>query len=75
MLAELPEEERQQFRFLHVSTDEVYGTLEPEDPAFAETTAYAPNSPYAASKAASDFLGQSVVSYLQATGADYQLLE
>jgi dTDP-glucose 4,6-dehydratase len=44
------------FRFLHVSTDEVYGTLAPEDPAFSETTPYAPNSPYAASKAASDHL-------------------
>jgi len=42
------------FRFLHVSTDEVYGTLGPEDPAFSETTPFAPNSPYAASKAASD---------------------
>ena len=47
---------RAAFRFLHVSTDEVYGTLRPGDPAFRETTAYAPNSPYAASKAASDFL-------------------
>jgi dTDP-glucose 4,6-dehydratase len=44
------------FRFLHVSTDEVYGTLGPDDPPFSETTAYAPNSPYAASKAASDHL-------------------
>jgi dTDP-glucose 4,6-dehydratase len=44
------------FRFLHVSTDEVYGTLHPEDPAFSETTPYAPNSPYAASKASSDML-------------------
>jgi dTDP-glucose 4,6-dehydratase len=43
-----------EFRFLHVSTDEVYGSLETGDPAFAETTPYAPNSPYAASKAASD---------------------
>ena len=43
-------------RFHHVSTDEVYGTLGPNDPAFRETTAYAPNSPYAASKAASDHL-------------------
>ncbi|PVZ70246.1 dTDP-glucose 4,6-dehydratase [Pelagibaculum spongiae] len=43
-------------RFHHVSTDEVYGTLEPEDPPFKETTPYAPNSPYAASKAASDHL-------------------
>jgi dTDP-glucose 4,6-dehydratase len=47
---------RQAFRFLHVSTDEVYGSLGPDDPAFSETTAYAPNSPYAASKAASDHL-------------------
>ena len=44
------------FRFLHVSTDEVYGTLGPQDPPFSETTAYAPNSPYSASKAASDHL-------------------
>lgn len=43
-------------RFHHISTDEVYGTLRPEDPPFRETTAYAPNSPYAASKAASDHL-------------------
>ena len=43
-------------RFHHVSTDEVYGTLGPQDPAFTETTPYAPNSPYAASKAASDHL-------------------
>ena len=43
-------------RFHHVSTDEVYGTLEPEDPAFSETTPYAPNSPYSASKASSDHL-------------------
>ncbi|MDT8438809.1 MAG: dTDP-glucose 4,6-dehydratase [Wenzhouxiangellaceae bacterium] len=44
------------FRFLHVSTDEVYGDLGPDDPAFTETTPYAPSSPYAASKAASDHL-------------------
>jgi dTDP-glucose 4,6-dehydratase len=43
-------------RFHHVSTDEVYGSLEPDDPPFTETTAYAPNSPYAASKASSDHL-------------------
>jgi dTDP-glucose 4,6-dehydratase len=49
-------EDRAEFRFLHVSTDEVYGTLEPSDPAFHEKTPYAPNSPYAASKAASDHL-------------------
>jgi dTDP-glucose 4,6-dehydratase len=52
----LSEMDRGAFRFLHVSTDEVYGTLGPDDPAFSETTAYAPNSPYAASKAASDHL-------------------
>jgi dTDP-glucose 4,6-dehydratase len=49
-------ESRASFRFLHVSTDEVYGTLGPADPPFTETTAYAPNSPYAASKAGSDHL-------------------
>jgi len=48
--------ERDAFRFLHISTDEVYGSLGPADPAFSETTPYAPNSPYAASKAASDHL-------------------
>jgi dTDP-glucose 4,6-dehydratase len=52
----LPEAERGAFRFLHVSTDEVYGSLGPADPAFAETTPFAPNSPYAASKASSDHL-------------------
>ena len=45
-----------QFRFLHVSTDEVYGSLAPQDPAFTELHAYEPNSPYSASKAASDHL-------------------
>jgi dTDP-glucose 4,6-dehydratase len=49
---------KQSFRFLHVSTDEVYGTLTPDDPAFSETTPYAPNSPYAASKAGSDHLAR-----------------
>jgi len=49
-------EKREGFRFLHVSTDEVYGSLGPDDPAFRETTPYAPNSPYAASKAAADHL-------------------
>ena len=52
----LPEGERAAFRFLHVSTDEVYGSLGDSDPAFSETTAYAPNSPYSASKAGSDHL-------------------
>ncbi len=49
----------EQVRFHHVSTDEVYGTLGPDDPAFSETTPYAPNSPYAASKASSDHLARS----------------
>jgi len=52
----LAEPGKNRFRFLHVSTDEVYGSLGHDDPAFTETTAYAPNSPYAASKAASDHL-------------------
>ena len=52
----LPEPERSRFRFLHVSTDEVYGSLAPGDPPFTEASAYAPNSPYAASKAGSDHL-------------------
>ncbi|MHB1764313.1 MAG: dTDP-glucose 4,6-dehydratase [Gammaproteobacteria bacterium] len=46
--------DRESFRFLHVSTDEVYGSLGPSDPPFSEATPFAPNSPYAASKAASD---------------------
>ena len=54
--AKLAEPERSDFRFLHVSTDEVYGSLGADDAAFSETTPYAPNSPYAASKAASDHL-------------------
>ena len=52
----LAERDRAVFRFLHVSTDEVYGSLGADDPAFTETTQYAPNSPYSASKAASDHL-------------------
>lgn len=48
--------ERDAFRFLHVSTDEVYGSLGPNDPQFSETTPYAPNSPYSATKAGSDHL-------------------
>ncbi|MBK4991014.1 dTDP-glucose 4,6-dehydratase [Pseudomonas sp. S36] len=51
--------EKESFRFLHVSTDEVYGTLGQNEPAFTETTPYAPNSPYSASKAASDHLVRS----------------
>ena len=49
-------QDKARFRFLHVSTDEVYGTLGPNDPAFHEETPYAPNSPYAATKASSDHL-------------------
>ena len=56
--SELDEARRRTFRFLHVSTDEVYGSLGTQDRAFSETTAYAPNSPYAASKAASDHLAR-----------------
>ena len=52
----LGETERRAFRFIHVSTDEVFGSLEPDDPAFDENSSYAPNSPYSASKAASDHL-------------------
>ncbi|UOD50365.1 dTDP-glucose 4,6-dehydratase [Orrella daihaiensis] len=52
----LNQEAKQNFRFLHVSTDEVYGSLNPDDPPFRETNPYEPNSPYAASKAASDHL-------------------
>ena len=55
-LSSLDAESRAAFRFLHVSTDEVYGSLGPEDPPFAESHAYEPNSPYSASKAASDHL-------------------
>ena len=56
--SELNPLDKNRFRFLHVSTDEVYGSLGKDDPAFSETTAYAPNSPYAASKAASDHLAR-----------------
>jgi dTDP-glucose 4,6-dehydratase len=49
-------EKKADFRFLHVSTDEVYGSLNKDDPAFSETNRYEPNSPYSASKAASDHL-------------------
>ena len=52
----LHETDKTAFRFLHISTDEVYGSLAKDDPAFTETNAYEPNSPYSASKAASDHL-------------------
>jgi len=55
---ELPEDRRTAFRFHHVSTDEVFGDLSHSDPAFREDTAYAPNSPYAASKASADHLAR-----------------
>ena len=54
--SELPEAEKAGLRFLHVSTDEVYGALEPDEPAFTEDNRYKPNNPYSASKAASDHL-------------------
>ena len=54
--SELSDSNKAKFRFIHVSTDEVYGSLSPSDPAFTETNIYKPNSPYSASKAASDHL-------------------
>lgn len=54
--SDLADTKKSAFRFLHVSTDEVFGSLGSEDPQFSESTAYAPNSPYSASKAASDHL-------------------
>ena len=59
--ADLPSDQKSAFRFLHVSTDEVYGSLNADDAPFSESTPYAPNSPYAASKAASDHLVRSFV--------------
>ncbi len=53
---DLPEVDKDAFRFLHVSTDEVYGSLRPAEPPFTEATPFAPNSPYSASKASSDHL-------------------
>ena len=64
--AGLLDRERRQFRFLHISTDEVYGSLSNDEPAFRETNRYLPNSPYSASKAASDHL-------VRAYGATYGL--
>jgi dTDP-glucose 4,6-dehydratase len=54
--SELNLTEKEAFRFLHISTDEVYGSLDPSEPAFSELNAFEPNSPYSASKAASDHL-------------------
>ena len=59
--ADLPSDQKSTFRFLHISTDEVYGSLNVDDAPFSERTPYAPNSPYAASKAASDHLVRSFV--------------
>ena len=56
LLARVDRERKDDFRFLHVSTDEVYGSLDPTSPPFTETNRYEPNSPYSASKAASDHL-------------------
>jgi len=56
--SKLPAGEREPFRFLHISTDEVYGSLGPADAAFSEASPYAPNSPYSASKAAADHLAR-----------------
>ena len=55
---QLPPDRKAKFRFLHVSTDEVFGSLQPADPPFCETTPYAPRSPYSASKAAADHLAR-----------------
>ena len=68
-------EAARRFRFLHVSTDEVYGTLAPDDPAFHEDTPYAPNSPYAASKAASDHLVRAWHHTYGLPDAHHQLLQ
>ena len=54
--SDFPENQRAAFRFLQISTDEVYGSLGPSEPPFSESSPYAPNSPYRASKAASDHL-------------------
>ena len=62
-------------RFHHISTDEVYGSLAPNAPAFTEENAYAPNSPYAASKAAADHLVRAYHHTYGSAGNDHQLLE
>ena len=55
---DLPLDRQERFRFLHVSTDEVFGSLAPDEPGFSESTAYDPHSPYSASKASSDHLAR-----------------
>ena len=66
----LNDEAQKQFRFLHVSTNEVYGTLNANDPAFKENHQYEPNSPYSASKAASDHLVRSCLLYTSPSPRD-----
>ena len=72
---ELVVAEKEEFRFVHVSTDEVFGSLAPDDPAFTEDNRYAPNSPYAASKAASDHLVRAWLQDLRPAGAHHQLFD
>ncbi len=67
--------DRNAFRFLHVSTDEVYGSLSKTDPAFSETNRYEPNSPYSASKAASDHLVRAYHHTYGLAGTNHKLLE
>jgi dTDP-glucose 4,6-dehydratase len=74
MVEALPEDERSAFRFLHVSTDECTARAGPDDPPFSETTPFAPNSPYAASKASSDHVVR-VSPHVRAAYADDELLE
>ncbi len=71
----LPAEQREGFRFLHVSTDEVYGSLGPADSPFTESTPNAPNSPYAAAKAASDHFVRALSPHLWAAYGHDELLE
>ena len=71
----LPPAEREAFRFLHVSTDEVYGSLGPADPAFSETTPYAPNTPVLGVEGGVRPPGARLPPHLRPAGADHQLLE
>ena len=71
----LPEEERRAFRFLHVSTDEVYGSLGPDDPPFTETSAYAPNSPVLGVEGGGRPSGARLSSHVRVADAHDQLLE
>ena len=75
VLAALPDDERDAFRFLHVSTDEVYGSLGPHDPAFTETTPYAPNSPYCGVQGGVGSPGARLSPHLRAADAHHQLLQ